>query len=208
MRIVFLLLASLFSTALLAGEKSLASAAARADIVAVIQVEDTDYELRHGFPVSGTAVVHVLVAYKGAKRGETLTVQAKGLGAKYCYYPGRQNEGPRFLAFLHEVAPRKHSFDPRIVSGTKPDCALPVYVTAKAAYALRYPLDGFKVPKKMAHELIFADPYSFVEKRDLTQEHIAAIQSRYHTEDTGEQLHYTQGVLLSDIDPLMFPKQQ
>jgi len=201
----FFLLVLLLSVAAASQAKKLSTVAAKADIIAVIQVDETDYQRGHGIPMSGEATARVLVAYKGATRGEVLTIRAKGLGAEQCYYPGRENEGPRFLAFLHEVAPRKHSFDPRIVSGVKPNCALPIFVTANAAYALRYPIDDFAIPKSLVHDMTFADPYSYVDKNELTQAQIAAIISRYAAEDTGEHLHYTRGVKLADIRGLMFP---
>lgn len=195
-------------------DMSLAELAAGADLIAVVQVEETTYEyVRRKFPVKGTGYLKVLLPYKGdTTAGTLIQVPESGLRDSACYYPRLdlfQVEGARFLAFL------KHDKDD-IYKGTAPYCRLPVFVTDTARYALKFPVPGvaFDSPDQV-RELRFADPAAYVDTNDMTRMQIEALEAEFaqpvptqpgFPPDT--RFVYTRGIMLGDVRAAMFPAEQ
>jgi len=66
---------------------SLSTLAARADLVAVAQVKDTDYVYTRSFPSEGSAYLKILIAYKLNKPNEEIIeIYEKGLHPNECYF--------------------------------------------------------------------------------------------------------------------------
>ena len=65
---------------------SLAELAANADLVVLAQTKDTDYLMRRGIPVSGSAYLKVLIAYKTDSPADLIEVYEKGLHDHECYF--------------------------------------------------------------------------------------------------------------------------
>ena len=83
---------------------SLSALAAKADLVAVAQVKDTDYVYTRSFPSEGSAYLKILIAYKLNKPAEEIIeVYEKGLHPNECYFenPTVFEEGRRYLVFFH-----------------------------------------------------------------------------------------------------------
>ena len=191
-----------------------AQLAADADLIAVVQVEETTYEyVRRKFPVKGTGYLKVLLPYKGdTTPGTLIQVPESGLRDTACYYPRLdlfQVEGARFLAFL------KQEKDD-VYKGVAPYCQLPVFVTDSARYALKYPVPGveFASPDQV-RELQFADPAAYVETNDMTRMQIEALEADFarpvptapgFPPDT--RYVYTRGIMLGDVRAAMFPPER
>ncbi len=82
---------------------SLSELAAKADIVAVAQVKDTDYVYARSFPNEGSAFLKILIAYKlNNPVEEIVEVYEKGLHPNECYFenPTVFEEGRRYLVFF------------------------------------------------------------------------------------------------------------
>jgi hypothetical protein len=183
---------------------SLAELAARADLVALAQIRDTDYFTRRDMPVSGSAYFKVLIAYKANGDEEIIEVYEKGLHEHECYFPnpGVIEEGRRYLLFL-----RRDPADPKRFRGLPQGCALDVLVAGDNSYALRYPVTGIALTDpfgKHAHEMAFSDSYAVVVDEDLLPEERGALlqtgQIRPYRED---RWIFTMGVSLSDTRELM-----
>lgn len=188
---------------------TLAGLAAEADVVAIVRVEDTDYEYARGFPRSGFALLRVLIGYKGANSGDLIEVPEEGLDDDACYFPQLglfQVEGRRFLTFLKRKG--KDSY-----IGTAPTCRLPVLVTAQSAYALLYPIDGATIesPETVVETLSFADPAAYVDGSDLTSERLRELVEDYGAERVdndpltprSETYVYTRGIPMPKLRALM-----
>ena len=116
---------------------SLSELAARADLVAVAQVKDTDYFYTRAFPSEGSAYLKILITYKTNKANEEIIeVYEKGLHSNECYFenPTVLEEGRRYLVFF-----RLDPEDPKIYRGLPEGCALEILVDENNRYALRYP---------------------------------------------------------------------
>ena len=200
-----------------AGEpgRSLAEMAAEADLIAVVRVEQTDYQKTRDFPSLGTAFLKILIPYKGTSRDEIIEVSEKGLADDACYYPEPgvwQFEGDRFLAFLKKSADGKDSY-----RGRAPGCRMPVLVTEDNRYAVRYPIRGLEIKDPgVVTQLKYADPAAFVNAADFTSAQIDELVNYYHARRVEEEdplappriiYVYTLGIPISRMRALMFPDE-
>jgi len=183
---------------------SLGELAASADLVALAQVRDTDYLVRRGIPVSGSAYLEVLIAYKPGGTGGLFEVYEKGLQERACYFPnpGVTEEGRRYLVFL-----KKDPEDPTRFRGLPEGCALDVLVAADNRYVLRYPLSGINLSwsgGSLAHETVFSDGYAVVDDDDLLPEQRNAMLSAGQIRPYSQgRWIYTTGIDLSAARGLM-----
>lgn len=184
---------------------ALADLAAAADVVALAQVRDTDYEYTRGFPTGGTAFLRILIPYRITRPiGDIIEVYEEGLHAAECYFenPSVTEEGRRYLVFLRTNPDVEGQF-----KGLEHGCALEVLVTRDNSYALRFPLSGIGVAddvSDLAEPMHFADSYAVVEEDDISvEERHSLLEGGYldHLEDGGYR--YTHGVPLEEIRPLL-----
>lgn len=186
------------------GPVTLQNLAAGADYIGVLQVDDRDYETTRDMPTAGVAFLRPLISYRhpGDPRRppELVEVHENGVGAGRCYYPERQNEGHRFLAFLHQ-RPEGEGY-----TGRMPGCMLPVYVTADNRYALRFPVEGLEIPdRSLVREIHFADPDAFVDRgEDLSYARSRELEERglVRADDSGRRF-YTHGIYLEDLSDVL-----
>lgn len=183
---------------------SLGALAARADLVALAQVRDTDYLTRRDIPVSGSAYLEVLIAYKPEGTAGHFEVYETGLQEKACYFPNPDvtEEGRRYLVFL-----KKDPEDPKRFRGMPEGCALDVLVAADNRYVLRYPLTGINLAgpfRSLAHETAFSDGYAVVDDDDLLPEQRNAMLSAGQIRSYRESRWiYTMGIDLAAARELM-----
>ncbi len=142
--------------------------AQEADLVALAQSRDTDYFYRRDFPVSGSAYLKSLIAYKVDRPIDIIEVFEQGLHANECYFPATTvfEEGRRFLLFL-QADPE----DEVRYRGLKWGCALEVLVDSSNRYALRYPLAGISIEPALSdlvRPMTFADSNALVSEEDLS----------------------------------------
>ena len=148
---------------------SLSSLAAKADMVAVAQVKDTDYFYTRSFPSDGSAFLHVLITYKSDKTGQDIIeVYEQGLHPNECYFenPTVLEEGRRYLVFF-----RHDPDDLDKYRGLAEGCALEILVTADNRYALKYPVEGIDLAgqlDKLATRYDFRDNYALVSEESLS----------------------------------------
>lgn len=148
---------------------SLSSLAAKADMVAVAQVKDTDYVYTRSFPSEGSAFLQILITYKPGKAAEEIIeVYEKGLHPNECYFenPTVFEEGRRYLVFF-----RRDADDPEKYLGLAEGCALEILVTANNRYALKYPLEGIDLADQLdnlATRYDFRDNYAVVPEESLS----------------------------------------
>ncbi len=193
---------------------TLEQAAKWADLVAVVQVDDIEYKQVRKLNSEGYAFLNTLVAYKGAKRGEPIAVIAKGFDDNTCYYPDRENEGQRYLAFLKK-APNEKS---NVYYGFKPLCQLQILLSDTGQYILRTPTDMkfLDVPTEFSENQTFNDPHAMIDATLWTGIKRQEFSKKNHckiieTEDTANKyyhLRYTQGIPLYKIRPLLKIKPQ
>ncbi|MEM1411040.1 MAG: hypothetical protein AAGH19_01675, partial [Pseudomonadota bacterium] len=84
---------------------SLQELAAEADLVALVQVLDTDYEYARDFPIGGTAFLRILIPYKlDRPLPDIIQVYEEGLHDTECYFPNPPvtEEGRRYLLFVRQ----------------------------------------------------------------------------------------------------------
>jgi hypothetical protein len=183
---------------------SLGELAARADLVALAQVRDTDYLTRRDIPVSGSAYLEVLIAYKPEEAAGLFEVYEKGLKEKACYFPNPDvtEEGRRYLVFL-----KKDPEDPTRFRGMPEGCALDVLVASDNRYVLRYPLTGIDLSGPfgdLAHETAFSDGYAVVDDDDLLPEQRNAMLSAGQLQPYSQgRWIYTMGIDLAAARKLM-----
>ena len=140
----------------------LADLAAKADVIVLAQVKDTDYFYRHEYPVNGSAYLKVLIPYKIDKPMDIMEIYESGLHENECYFPNPSvfEEGRRYLLFL-QLDPDK----PERYRGLAEGCALDVLVDSDNHYALRYPVTGIDLTDELADlatEMKFSDAYALV----------------------------------------------
>lgn len=183
---------------------TLAEAAAAADLVALVQVADTDYETARDFPTGGTAYLRVLIPYKVTRPLEDLIeVYEEGLHEGECYFPTPKvtEEGGRFLVFLR--------FNPNVEGqylGLPHGCSLEALVTRDNRYVLRYPLADMPVaeqPRAFASPREFQDSYAAFADDDMSVEERNALLDGGYLVRTDEGFRFTHGVGLSDIRRLI-----
>jgi hypothetical protein len=177
---------------------SLSELAAKADLVAVAQVKDTDYVYTRSFPSEGSAFLKILIAYKTSKPGEEIVeVYDKGLHPHECYFenPTVLEEGRRYLVFF-----RHDPEDPKIYRGLAEGCALEILVDESNRYALRYPLDGFQLTDKLdelAVEYDFRDNYALVSEESLSPAKRDDLLARGFIIHYQDKFKYTHGIDLT-----------
>ncbi len=185
---------------------SFAAAAAWADVVAIAQVMNIDYEKTRELNAKGQAFLTVRVPYKGVQKDELLIVSSKGFDSHVCYYPEREDEGRRFLVFL------KQSKNDGEYHGFNPYCQIQVLLTDLGQYALRYPLDvDFEVADDLVQDLQFNDPHAVIDATEWTNIRREQHQQQYGTtlsEDSDMfqkyfYLTYSQGIMMYEIRKLM-----
>lgn len=142
--------------------------AARADLVALVQVLDTDYEYARDFPIGGTAFLRVLIPYKVNRPvPDIVEVYDEGLDEYECYFPNPPitEEGRRYLLFARDNPDVEGQF-----LGLEEGCALTVLVTADNRYALRYPAEGFDLADDLdalAGPVDYADAHAVLQYEEL-----------------------------------------
>lgn len=146
---------------------SLKQLAAKADLVALAQVRDTDYFTRRDIPVSGSAYLKVFIPYKAGQANEIIEVYEKGLHEHECYFPNPDvyEEGRRYLLFL-----RKDPEHPERYRGLAEGCAIDILVASDNSYVLRYPVNGVELSdplENLVQQWDFSDGYAVVGKEDL-----------------------------------------
>lgn len=189
--------------------KSFAEATQWADLVAVAQVDDIEYEQVRKLNAKGYAFLNILVPYKGAKKDEPIAVIATGFEDNRCYYPDRVNEGERFLVFLKK-APNEKS---NVYYGFKPYCQLQILLSDTGYYILRTPLDNniFEIDPQLIESQKFNDPHAMIDSTLWTsikrEEYANKYQCKIIEEDLTTTksfyLRYTQGVPIYKIRPLL-----
>ncbi len=185
---------------------SFAAVAEWADVIAVAQVVNVDYQQTRELNAKGQAFLNVHVPYKGVNKNDLLVVSSKGFAPHNCYYPDRAGEGERFLVFL------KKSKNEGEYHGFKPYCQLQILLTDTGEYALRYPLDlDFEIDSELVKHIQFNDPNARINVTDWTGISRDQHQLKYASTLTQEAdmfqkfyyLTYTQGVMLYEIRKLM-----
>ncbi|MEE8495027.1 MAG: hypothetical protein V3S21_00990 [Xanthomonadales bacterium] len=163
----------LISTAALAQDErpvppiSLADLGEKAAVIVLAQVKDTDYFYRRAYPVSGSAYLKILIAYKIDRPMELIEVYEHGLHENECYFPNPTvfEEGRRYLLFL-----QPDPVQPERYRGLAEGCALDVLVEDDHRYALRYPVTGIDLAdalEDLATELHFGDSYAIEDEDSL-----------------------------------------
>ena len=178
----------------------LSQLAAAADVIALVQVRDTDYRLKREIPVSGSAYLAVLIPYKMNRDTDLVEVYEKGLHEGECYFPNPTvfEEGRRFLVFLQQ-----DEESPELYRGLTQGCALEVLVRDDNRYAVRYPADGIVFRDDLdalAAPMAFADPYALVEDENLSPEARNAMLAAGQIEPHGKGVwRYTMGIDLAAL---------
>lgn len=149
--------------------RSLEQLAMAADLVALVQVADTDYAFTRGFPSGGTAFLKVLIPYKVTRPlEEFLEVYEEGLHEFECYFPTVDVDevGRRFLVFLTFSTDVEEQYN-----GLPQGCALEVLVTRENLYALRFPFQGMALNQdysNWAAPTVFADENALILDENIT----------------------------------------
>jgi hypothetical protein len=148
---------------------SLSTLAAKADLVAVAQVKDSDYVYTRSFPSEGSAFLKILITYKSSQGNEDIIeVYEKGLHPNECYFenPSVLEEGRRYLVFL-----RHDPQNPENFRGLAEGCALEILVTGDNRYALKYPVKDINLSDKLdelAVKYDFRDNHALVSEESLS----------------------------------------
>ena len=187
-----------------AAPTSLSELAAKADLVAVAQVKDTDYVYTRSFPSEGSAYLKILIAYKHNQPDEDIVeVYDKGLHPNECYFenPSVFEEGRRFLVFF-----RRDPEDPQNYRGLSEGCALEILVTGDNRYALKHPVTGIDLIddlRPLVTEYNFRDTYALIANEDLTP----SVRDEMLTDGSiipyQDEYKYTHGVDLSAVRKLI-----
>jgi hypothetical protein len=204
---------------------SLADLGAKAEVIVLAQVKDTDYFYRREHPVSGSAYLKILIPYKIDKPVEIIEVYEKGLHAKECYFPNPTvfEEGRRYLLFL-----KRDPGKPERYRGLAEGCALDVLVESDNRYALRYPVTGIDLAdslEDLAVEMQFGDSYAIENEDSLTsternnlldagwivplkesnKKTVPGVLGEPQIEDASRQWIYTRGIDLVTIRKMLGP---
>ena len=177
---------------------SLSDLAEKSDLVAVVQVKDTDYVYTRSFPSEGSAFLSILISYKSGKpAGEIIEIYEKGLHPNECYFenPTVFEEGRRYLVFL-----RHDQEDPENYRGLSDGCALEILVTEENRYALRYPLEGIDLTDKLdklVTKYDFRDNYALETEESISPAVRDDLLARGLITPYQGKFKYTHGVDLS-----------
>jgi len=180
-----------------------------ADLVAIAQVDDIEYEQVRDLNANGYAFLNILVPYKGSTRGEPIAVIAKGFDDNVCYYPDRENEGERFLVFLKKAPGEMKN----VYYGFKPFCQLQILLSDLGQYILRTPLENnvISIDKSIIEDHQYNDPHAMVDATLWTGTKREEYSDKYQckiieSEDSINKyfhLRYTQGVPIYKVRPLL-----
>jgi hypothetical protein len=183
----------------------LAELAARADLVALVQVRDTDYEYARGFPTGGRAFLGMLIPYKLSRQAEDIVeVYEEGLHENECYFdnPTVFEEGRRHLLFARD--------NPDVAGqylGLEAGCALDVLVTEDNRYALRFPTNGMVIAddlSALARPMRFRDSYAVVSDDDLSVDERKELLAGGYLEKLEDgTFRFTHGVPLEAVRELL-----
>jgi hypothetical protein len=178
--------------------ETLSTISGQSDLVALVQVADTDYQYTRSFPRGGTAFLRVLIPYKVTRHyGELIEVYEEGLHENECYFPDPPpgEEGRRYLVFLRYNPDRPSQF-----IGLPRGCALDVLVTSDNGYALRIPVTGMAsvdVPVDRVKALVFADRHAVVDDEELlVEERNAWLQAGWLRAGEDGRFSFTDGIPL------------
>jgi len=199
-----------------AGDKALVAAepqwllsdlAAAVDLVALVQVEQTQYKYRRGFEVNGYADLRILIPYKQDAAADLIRVRESGLRDNSCYFPRTflGDEGPRYLVFLAAAA--NNDADLREYIGHPMGCKQSVLVTSEHAYVLRYPLDGnitlSKPHESWVQDFDFSDPAAFAGEPELTPGRKQDLAERVDGVVDERGVKYTRGIHIRHFSELI-----
>ena len=185
---------------------SLADLADAADLVALVQVRDTDYEYTRSFPSGGTAFLQVLIPYKVTRPFEDrVEVYEEGLHAHECYFenPSVMEEGRRYLVFL-----KTNPDHPQQYRGLEQGCALEVFVNSDNRYALKFPVTGIRLSDDLgshASAMDFNDAYAILANEDIQVAERNELLDRTLLIWLDDHYKYTHGVDLTVARQLMGP---
>ncbi len=207
---------------------SLADLGAKAEVIVLAQVKDTDYFYRHEYPVSGSAYLKILIPYRIDKPVEIIEVHEQGLHENECYFsnPTVFEEGRRYLLFL-----QRDPDQPQRYRGLAVGCALDVLVKSDNHYALRYPVTGIDFADSLvdlAIEMQFGDSYAIEGEDSLTsterntlldagwivpfekskKKTVPGVPGAPQVDVTGRQWIYTHGIDLATIRKMLGPMQE
>ena len=206
---------------------SLADLGAKAEVIVLAQVKDTDYFYRHEYPVSGSAYLKILIPYRIDKPVEIIEVYEQGLHENECYFlnPTVFEEGRRYLLFL-----QRDPDQPERYRGLTVGCALDVLVKDDNHYAVRYPVTGIDLAdslQDLAIEMQFGDLYAVEDEDSLTSTErnilldagwiipfeksknktVPGVLGAPQADVTGRQWIYTRGIDLATIRKMLGPMQ-
>lgn len=207
---------------------SLADLGAKAEVIVLAQVKDTDYFYRRGYPVRGSAYLKILIPYKIDKpMMEIIEIHEQGLHENECYFPNPTvfEEGRRYLLFLQRDPDK-----PERYRGLAEGCALDVLVERDNHYALRYPVTGIDLAnalEDLAVEMQFGDSYAIEDENSLTSTErnilldagwiapleeskkstVPGVLGAQNTKPAGPQWIYTRGIDLATIRKMLEPMQ-
>jgi hypothetical protein len=177
----------------------------QADIIALVQVLDTDYEYTRDFPSGGTAFLRVLIPYKVNRQvPDIVEVYEEGLHEFECYFPNPPpaDEGRRYLLMARDNPDVEGQF-----LGLAHGCSLTILVKRDNGYALRYPLEGLHVSDDLSAQAMpmdFADAHAVLEYEDLSvAERKALLDGGYAEEREDRTYKLTHGIELSAFRSLI-----
>ena len=174
---------------------SLADLVENADLVALVQVLDTDYEYTREFPSGGRAFLRVLIPYKVTRSLEDiLEVYDEGLHTGECYFdnPSVFEEGRRHLVFLkfsEDVAEQ--------YNGLRQGCKLEVLVRKDGLYALRFPLNGLELLEDLSPHVTameFQDAYAVLDDEEISPDLRNDLLEKGYLRAVDQRYEFTHGI--------------
>lgn len=184
---------------------SLNELASEADLVALVQVLDTDYEYARDFPIGGTAFLRILIPYKlDRPLPDIVEVYDEGLREGECYFPNPPvtEEGRRYLLFVRRNPEVEGQY-----LGMEEGCALTALVTVENRYALRYPAEGIDITddlSSLAEPMNFADAHAVLDYEFLdVGERIELLSEGLVEERDDRTYKLTHGIPIGAVRPLL-----
>lgn len=181
--------------------------AAAVDLVALVQVEQTQYQYRRGFEIDGYADLRIMIPYKQDVASELIRVRESGLRENSCYFPRTflGDEGPRYLVFL--AAAEDNDAGVREYVGHPMGCKQSVLVSSDHQYVLRYPLEGHV---RLADEhaqwienFDFSDPAAFAGEPELTPGRKQKLAEQVDGVVDERGVKYTRGIHIRHVKDLI-----
>lgn len=184
---------------------SLFDLASRADLVALVQVLDTDYEYARDFPIGGTAFLRILIPYKlDRPLPDLIEVYDEGLKEGECYFPNPPvtEEGRRYLLFVRRNPDVEGQY-----LGLTEGCSLTALVTVDNRYVLRYPPEGIEITddlSSLAEPMEFADSHAILDYELLdVSERLELLAAGLIEEREDRTYKLTHGVPLAAVRALL-----